>query len=131
LSDTRSQHYTPAGQPLAYRTTNEQLYSLCTSLYCTVLHCTALNCFLLHCTDTWRQHGACLASVLSTNPRRALSWLRCSDWSIRWLKIMEMMEEMMNCHVLTLSPWNDGASVIKTRTHNNSHTEGYKDCKSS
>jgi hypothetical protein len=46
------------------------------------------------------QCDACLASVLPTNHRRALSILLCSDWTNRLLK----MEEEENCHVLSPSP---------------------------
>ena len=40
--------------------------------------------------------------VILTNHRRELSYLLCSDWSIRWLKEKEKEEE--NSHVLTPSP---------------------------
>ena len=65
------------------------------------------------------------ALVILTNHRRALSYLLCSDWFIRWLKkdwefimimkdwvfIMYMKDwvfiksMMENSHVLTPSPW--------------------------
>ena len=54
-----------------------------------------------------------LASVLSTNHRRASSYLLCSDWSNRWL---EKEKKERRIAMLITSPLNEGA-VIKTK-HN-------------
>ena len=66
--------------------------------------------FVLHCTATWRQLGLSIVA----NHRRALSFLLCSHCSNRWSIKNEKMD---NCHLLTTSPWNEGAVVIRVYIH--------------
>ena len=62
--------------------------------------CTHVQLFILHYRDTLRQPDL---SIVNQSQK-------CFDWSNIWL---EMMMEKQNCHVLTMSPWNEGA-VEKT-----------------
>ena len=68
----------------------EQSCTLCVHM-CTCLYC------IVQLPD------AILTSALSTNQRKALSCLLCSDWPNRWLT-MEEEEMEENCHLLKMSP---------------------------
>jgi hypothetical protein len=98
------------------------------------------QCLALHSVYTFFSCLHCrLASVLSTNHRRALRYLLCPDWSNRWLTVHAgyipvqagyilvhagyilvhagyipvLAGYMSNCHLLITSLLNEGA-VIKT-----------------